>query len=569
MNWEMRKPIKKPRLRDSVAEKIAKVRGIKDVERFLSPQIDELHDPYLMKNIEDACNKIIKAMSSGKRIVVSYDPDADGLTSATIMLRHLRNYYADESLIDYIYSERSHGHGIQEMITVKEASTDERKELNKENIKKIKKADLLILIDSSSNDKDACKFISENWCKDIIILDHHEIENDNPYALIVNPQQEGCEYPNKHLSGAGVVFKVIQVIEDTMGQIDPFDYIDLVAIGMYSDMMRVDIPENRYIIMQGLRNIKNAGILRILKGAKVDLYRTNGDTIGFTIAPILNGVARMDNLQLAIDILSEDDDNVCKKLRLKMDKLNKQKKEIQKEITKRYLKNINKNEKVLIVSDEQSSKGFNGVVAQNIVEIYQRPVMVGRKHKGLFSGSFRGIDGHNMKDFLQGFNSLFENPPIDVKGHPNAGGFSISEDRIDELMQYIHENAPEPDNIERTIMYDFEIPVEEIGLYVADLDKFNYLTGLGFPKLIVVVKDITLEDKPKVIGKTMETVKFTTLDGLELVKFRVNDQYAKELGCYDTIDAVGQLQMNEFYHWTKKELIRTPQVMIEDYKISE
>src|SRR5690606_31402380 len=120
--------------------------------------------------------------------------------------------------------------------------------------------------------------------------------------------------------------KVLQVMEDTLGQVDPWQYIDLVAVGMYADVMRVDVFENRYLIMQGLRNMKNVGLVRILKGGKVDTFRMDASAIGFTIAPLINGVARMDNIKLAIDILLTDDDNEPTQLRMRRPKLNQTKK---------------------------------------------------------------------------------------------------------------------------------------------------------------------------------------------------------------------------------------------------
>jgi single-stranded-DNA-specific exonuclease len=106
-------------------------------------------------------------------------------------------------------------------------------------IEKIKNCDLLILIDSSSNDTRACKAIQEGLGKEIIVIDHHAIERENPHVLLVNPQQEGDEYPNKQLSGAGMVFKVMCVMEDTLGEVDPEYYLDLIAVGMYADVMRM------------------------------------------------------------------------------------------------------------------------------------------------------------------------------------------------------------------------------------------------------------------------------------------------------------------------------------------
>ncbi|OJT57676.1 hypothetical protein BFP46_05140 [Bacillus licheniformis] len=559
MNWIQREPARKPNNDDSILERIAKIRGIEDYQKFLNPTEEELHDPYSMKNIQDASNRIIKAIDKNERIIVSYDPDADGLTATTIMLRYLKNYTDN---VDYIYGERSDGHGITEMIKISNLSPSkdaDRIEHNKSNTDKIRNADLLILIDSSSNDVETCKFIREKLNTDIIILDHHAIESKNPYALLVNPQQDECEYPNKYLSGAGVVFKTIQVMEDTLNQVDVWQYIDLVAVGLYADVMRLDILENRYLIMQGLRNMKNTGLVRILKGGKVNMYKMKGDAIGFTIAPMLNGAARMDNIKLAIDILLEDDDKVCKKIRLQMHKLNKYRKEKQKEITDQYKKNIDDTKKVLIVTDEQSSKGFNGIVAQQLSEEYKRPVIVGRIHNGKLSGSFRSYNGFKFKRFLNQFDG-----ELDALGHEGAGGIEISQDLLPDLEKYIERHMPSLEDVKPTVYYDLDISVDEVGQYVKELDKFNLLTGNGFPKVIVRVNGISVEE-PSCIGETKETVKIGTLNDMELIKFRVNEEYASELSYFDMIDVVGQLTMNEWFNFATRKLVAVPQVILHDY----
>ena len=574
MKWIQRTPKVKPNSQDTPLETIAKIRGIKEMDRFLNPTQDELHDPYLIKNIEDASNRIIRAIMNKERICLSYDADADGITANTVMQRYLLNYTDN---VTYIYNERNHGHGIHEQTRldfvteedydakgkIKDEEKAERFALNSSNLEKIKESNLLIIIDSSSNDDRACQRLIENFGVEIIILDHHAIERENPHVLLVNPQQEGDNYPNKHLSGAGVVFKVIQVMEDTLGQVDPWQYIDLVAVGMYADVMRIDVLENRYLIMEGLRNMKNVGLVRILKGGKVDTFRMDASAIGFTIAPLINGVARMDCIKLAIDILLTDDDNEAKKLRLKMQKVNETKKVLQKQIVDQYMSKVNSSKKVLMVLDEQSSKGFNGIVAQQLSDKYKRPVLVGRLHKGTASGSFRSYNGFKMKTFLQGFGD-----DIEALGHEGAGGFVIKEDRLQDLETYIDRLMPSLDDEEPTVLYDIEIDVSEIGEYIRAVEQFNIVTGNGFPKIVTRVNGITVEE-PKCIGKTMETVKISTFDDMELIKFKVDENYASELVVFDVVDAVGELKMNNFYNFGLKQLISTPQVMLEDYKVQE
>lgn len=562
-----------PNPTDSILERIAKIRGIEDVNKFLNPTKDEMFDPYLIKNIVEASEKILQYIKDGKRIVLSYDADADGLTSTSIMYRYLKNYTDN---VDYIYNERNHGHGIHEQTRLDFINEDDvnddgeiineekkyRYDLNHRNLEKIGQADLLIIIDSSSNDVEACKKLVEDFGIEIIILDHHAIEVENPHVLLVNPQQEGDKYPNKFLSGAGVVFKTLQVMEDILGdegKVDPFDYMDLVSVGMYSDVMRVDVYENRFMIMHGLRNMKNVGLVRILKGGKVDLFKIDSSAIGFTIAPLLNGVARMDNIKLAIDILLTDDDEEAKKLRLKMQKLNDSRKVLQKQIVDQYLTKVDNNRKVIMVFDEQASKGFNGVVAQQLAQTYKRPALVGRLHKGTASGSFRSFGGFNMQDFLMESGLVEE-----AKGHTQAGGFVIKEENLKALEQYIENNLPELKDTEPTIIYDIEIDIEDVPEYIKPMEQFNKVTGNGFPKVITRVNGAMIE-KVETLGKTKETRKFKTFDDFELIKFKVDESYGNEAGIYDTIDAVGELKMNEWYNFSKKEKVAIPQLILEDY----
>lgn len=567
--WIQKKQEGTPNKRDSVIEQIAKMRGIDDPQQFLNPTKEELFDPYLMKNIDTAASRIAHAIENDERVVVSFDPDADGLCSASTQIRYLRRHGVE---VDYIYGERGDGHGIGSMIKMVPITIDPsqkvddrlltRNTLNAENIEKIKNADLLILVDSSSNDVAACAQIRE-WGTDIIILDHHSIEEHNPHVILVNPQQPGCRYPNKFLSGAGVVFKTMQVVEDlvdTGTEVNPFDYIDLVAVGMYADIMRIDIMENRYLIMEGMRNMKNMGLVTILNAAKANLYKVTSSTIGFSLAPLLNGVARMDQLHLAIDILLEDNARACQKTRRAMSEVNDERKLRQQELTDQYEKRINSNDKILMVIDDQSSKGFNGMIAQQLAERFKRPVIVGRKHKGTVSGSFRSFADFPLKDFLRKFGN------IRTMGHPTAGGFEVKEEHFQDLRQYIEDNLPELEDKEPTVEYDLEIHVKDIPKYIKAIEQYNRLCGNGFEKVTVRLEGISV-DEVVVLGASRNTVKIKTFEGAELIRFRVNETYAEELGVFDNLSAVGQLQLNEYFNFQTKTKTVTPQLIIEDYKV--
>ena len=539
---------------DSIIEEIAKIREIENVQEFLNPSKGNLFHPSLMKNIDVASKRIIQALQNNERICLSYDSDADGITATTIMYKYLKKYTDN---VYYIYGERNNGHGIEKMITL-DVNDDEQKQRNEENLQRIKESDLIILIDSSSNDVEACRYIKQELGKDIIILDHHVIEKENPYVIMVNPQQKDCQYPNKHLSGAGVVFKVIQLMEEILQNFDVFDYIDLVAVGMYGDVMRVDVLENRYLIIQGMKNIKNNGFLQILKDNKVNLKSVNSNTLGFTIVPLLNGVARMDNVKLAIDFLLEDDESKVKEIYRQIKELNNSRKRKQNMILSDYESYIVENNKIMIVVGDNFDKGFNGVIAQKLASEYKKPVIVGKLHKGWISGSCRSYGGFKMKSFLN------ELDYVEAIGHEEAFGVSLHESKLNDLITYVNENM-ESFVSKNIIYFDLEFKAKDVRRYLEPIQQFNYLCGNGFPKITVKVNDLMVEERT-IIGKNNDICKIKTIDGIDLIKFNVNEEYANELGFFNIINVVGELQLNEWYNFALRKKISTLQVIMEDYK---
>lgn len=573
MKWIKRKPKTKQEHENGydlsdLTDEIAYIRGIpsEHVGRFLHPTEDEMFDPYGMKNIEDAGQRIIDAIQEGQRVSVSVDVDTDGITSAVLMIRYLRNYLPHDK-VDYIYAQRDHGHGLYEQVRTDVAG--DWYKLTEENNKKLSKTDLLIVVDSSSNDIDGVEETLERHNLDIVILDHHEIDYSLPRvdkkALLVNPQQKGDEYPNKDLSGVGVVYKTIQVVEDMledygMSRVDTSYYMDLVAVGQIGDMMSVESYENRYMMQHGLRNMNNVGLRRILKGAKKNPdFNIVSSDVSFSISPIINASARMGQIELAIDLLLTDDDEEAKPLRLKMSKLNDKRKEIQYELVSKYREQVNEKDKIILIIDSESNRGFNGLVAQDLAQEFKRPCFVMREHRGKLSGSGRSYGKFDTQEFLEplGF--------VETQGHAQAHGIDLPLKQLGDLEEYIKEEMPSLKEESPYVLYDIQITPDEIIESIPVIESFNHLTGTGFPEIKVRVDGVMVDER-SVIGKNMNTVKVTTMDDLELIKFRVNDRYASDISMMSVIDVVGTLGMNRFYHFGKRELIQTPQIMLDDYK---
>lgn len=549
MKWQPRSDMKFSKNND-VTKFLLQSRGISFPEKFLNPDSSVLHDAYLLKNIEDVCNRILKAISKNEKIVISADCDSDGVFSTAFMARYLKRFTDNLSII---YSQRSEGHGIENQIEFIPSDTQ-----------------LLIILDSSTNSTEACREIGERGI-DIVILDHHDLEQDKPfnvYATIVNPKLDDT-YPNKNISGVGVVYKIIQVLDDSLasGQVD--EYLDLVACGMYADMMPVDVLENRYLIISGMRNIKNTGLKAILQVNNIEPKNVNSQTIGFTISPLINGAARKDAIELGIELLTSDDMDECIGLVNKMKLLNEERRREEKELYENYIDRVDTNDKVLIAIDENASKNYNGLIANKFSQEFKRPSIVMREHEGSLAGSYRSYGGFDMKAFLN-------QKPIKklikyAVGHDGAGGVGLKASNYHKFKEVLNKMLENVD-FESNILYDIAIDVEQITTrLINEIEKFDYLTGQGFPPATFLVKGLFVEgnkdgDAVKVMGKNRDTIKINC-DSIDVIKFKVNEHWGSNIDVLDSIDVIGQLKLNEWIKWNG-DAVLTNQVVAEAYRIN-
>ncbi|MEK5036238.1 DHH family phosphoesterase [Paenibacillus sp. FSL R7-0302] len=542
MLWKPRKPAASSRkgAAKNIIVELLNSRGIVDTEGFLNPPESVLHSPYLLRNIEEVCYKIIEAVKQNKRICISADCDSDGVFSTAAMVRYISqftdNYYVS-------FNQRSEGHGVENQLHM---ITDD--------------TDLIIILDSSTNSSDACKSLQDRMI-DVVILDHHDYENENPHAVIVNPKLDDT-YPNKHISGAGVVYKVLQVLDDTFGTGAVDDLIDLVACGMYADMMPVNVLENRRIIIQGMKNINNIGLLAILDATATDLEAVNSQTIGFTISPLINGCARLDKIELGIELLLCDDYDRCAELVKTMRALNDERKVTEKMLFEKYSSTVNHEDKILVAIDEHASKGFNGLIANKIAQEFHKPAIVMREHEGSLAGSFRTYGDFQMKTFLN--QKVVKKYIKYAVGHEFAGGIGMRAANFKKFMDFMNEKLKDY-QFEVSIEYDMELDADSVSVkLLSQIEEFDYLTGTEFPPALFLIRNLFVEGDRKVMGKNKDTVKIPC-DGVDVIKFKVNEKWAEDVGQMDYIDVVGQLKLNEWKKWNGQVVV-TSQIVAEDYK---
>lgn len=461
----------------------------------------------------------------------------DGVSSAAIMVRYLKNFTQN---VTYSYHQRSEGHGISKQ-TVPEDT------------------ELLVICDSSTNDFEGCKKYYDMGMQ-LVVFDHHPFTTKNPYALIVNPKLD--KYPNKELSGSGLCMKICMYLDNLMNTNYHKKYFDLCGCGIVADVMSMKEPENRYLVYMGLKNFKNPGLKAILKKKNIFIKDINSQTIAFTIAPLINGICRLNKVELALQLLLEDDESKCLDLVKEIIKLNDGKKKEITKITNKLGKNIDLSKNIIVITTDENlkmGKSFNGVAAMQMADKYKKPTLVLNNKDGILAGSGRSINDIPFKKLLQE-TGLCES----LEGHMQAFGCEIKEENLDKLFEALENKII--NNKEVTYYYDLEIDVNEIDYeLVENITKFNYLAGKNAEQTKVLIKNIPVIER-KVMGQNFDAVKLVS-DNLNFVKFRVNEFYANDVEG-KTLDVIANLNINRWYHWGRKEVITDLQGFIDDYKIA-
>jgi single-stranded-DNA-specific exonuclease len=538
-NWKIIEPKIKYDKYDTITDKILKIRGIKNKEKFINPSDDDINNPFLLSNMSEAVEKIINAINNNLKIGIYSDIDCDGVTSATIMYKYLKHYDINPMIL---YHQRNKNHGV--------IISNVPKDL-----------DLLIIVDSSSNSAKECSVLSKNM--DIIVLDHHNFERKNPYATIVNPQYN--DYLNKFLSGAGVVYQTCKAIDEEMLQSYADNYIDICAVGLIGDVMNVTSPETRALIHKGLLKIHNncdKNLLAILKSLKKE-YKPNTTTIGFYLVPFINAIIRLGKIEDILEILTTDDEKRLKELIKSCSGMNDKRKTLQSDIAEEIDSIIDTSHKIIIVdvTELESPKTLNGLIANTVAQKYQKPTIVVSLDNDtkILNGSGRNYgNDFDFKEILSK-TGLFES----VGGHSGAFGVEFKPENLNPILEKV-DSELEHLKQEYVIEADMIIDTKDITwdlLY--EIQRLSFISGEGFKEPMFIIEGLSVGDV-----KTMKEVhlKFNAED-LECVKFNVTLDEIENVQNALCVDVLGTLSVNAWYNFGTKQNIKTKQVMIKDLEV--
>lgn len=399
-------------------------RGIEDpgqARAFLYPAVDQLYSPWLMRGMEEAVERLLKAIRSGEKIIIYGDYDADGISASVIMVEALKQLGAR---VDYFLPSRF----------------DEGYGLHKDPLQQFKAegASLVVTVDCGINAEAEAAFASEIGL-DMIITDHHQplVQVSSALAL-VNPLQENCPYPYKELSGAGVAFKLVTALMEKEGEPFPAQLLDLAALGTAADVVPL-MDENRIIVSLGLKvlsSFERPGFKALAEAVGLEPEGVSSAALSFIIAPAVNAAGRMGEALPAAKLLLEKDTRQAAELAESLHQANQTRRSteqnILKEAEQEAFKQLDAGDpRVLTLAGENWHHGVIGIVASRLVEKFNRPVAMIALENGEGRGSARSIPGFDITAALTDSSALLER----FGGHEQAAGFTVKGENIELLRE--------------------------------------------------------------------------------------------------------------------------------------
>lgn len=532
----------------TIITRLLEKRGVttdKEQAAFLSPTIDDLIDPSRLEDIKKVKTRILDAIEAGEHIMVLGDYDADGVTSTVVMMETLTELGA---VCDcYIPNRFTEGYG---------PNPDAMRQIKADGFS------LVITVDTGIAAFDSIE-VANDIGLDVIITDHHEVQDVLPEAYAVIHPKVSDDYTFKVLAGVGVAFKLSQYL---LGYF-PEQFLDLVAIGTVSDLVPL-IGENRVLTTLGLKKLKQTtrtGLIALkhVAGIKDDV---DEEDIGFGIGPRLNAVGRLGSALPAVELLMATDPVEANHLAENINNINQERQEIVKTIAEEAIELIENNPeehaRVIVVAKEGWNEGVLGIVASRLVRTYQRPVLclAIKPDKGIAKGSARSIEAFNLFEHGMSVRDLF----IHFGGHSQAAGMTVDLAKLTELRAALNTIAKETlkaEDYKEHKQIDLAVDVSQLTLdLISNLNKLAPF-GMANPKPLFYVTGIPKDIRK--IGADQTHLKFS----LEQNQFQVNvigfgfGQDYHHLNQDQWVEVIGYLSVNE---WNN---MRSVQLMLEDRRI--
>ncbi|WP_407405243.1 single-stranded-DNA-specific exonuclease RecJ [Sodaliphilus sp.] len=486
------------------------MRGVKnqdEVRAFFSPTLGQMLDPFLMKDMDKAVNRLNRALGAKEKIMIFGDYDVDGTTAVALVYKYLQNFYSKSNLEYYIPTRDDEGYGISLQ------SIDYAEKIG---------VKLIIVLDCGIKAIDEIAYAKEKGI-DFIVCDHHVPDDVLPPAsAILNPKQVDCKYPFKGLSGCGVGYKFMQAFAMSNGISNMYDLesmLDLVAVSIAADIVPL-IGENRVMAYYGLRRLNNnpnVGLRSIIRLCGLNNKELTISDIIFKIGPRINASGRMESGQESVELLVTRNSAEAYEISKRIDKYNHDRKELDHQITieaneiiERHIQHLD-GKKPIVIYDPNWHKGIIGIVASRLAELYFKPSVVLTLSNGFATGSSRSVRGFDVYAAIKSCRDLLEN----FGGHTNAVGLTLKEENIPEFRrrftEYVEQHIDD-EQVTPSMDVDCELTFAEINNdFLRNMRYFNPF-GPENQKPLFVTRNVRDFGTSKLVGRKMEHIKLELVD---------------------------------------------------------
>lgn len=540
---------------DGVLATLLIQRGIETFEEaqiFFRPDLNQLHDPFRMKNMDFAVKRLEQAIQKNEKVLLFGDYDVDGTTSVALLYNVLKEDI--EELDFYIPDRYEEGYGVSFQ------GIDYAEKIG---------AKLIIALDCGIKAHDKIEYAKQKGI-DFIICDHHEPGETVPDAIVLDPKQQDCTYPYKELSGCGVGFKLLQAYFDKNKKDKKILYqnLDLLALSIAADIVPIT-GENRLFCYFGLQLINQRprkGIQELLIQAKKELPLTLTNVV-FILAPRINAAGRIHEGKKAVQLLTSEDDRELFELALSIENDNKERKFLDEEITRDALELIAGNEeyhkrKTTVVYNESWHKGVIGIVASRLIENHYKPTIVLTGSNGKITGSARSIKGLNIHDALEFCKDYLEQ----FGGHAFAAGMTLDKSQLDNFSnrfeEVVQQLLPDSEMFPEQII-DYDISFNEIftkGENIYEIPKLKRILNQLEPhgpknmKPVFISRNVFVEDVRVLKETHLKLVLSQPNTGIEIQAIGFNLAGKLEILSFDhPIDILYTIETNT---WNNKETLQ-------------
>ena len=512
------------------------INSLDKAKNFFRPKLDSLHDPYLMKDMEKAVDRVNKGKK--EKILIIGDYDVDGTTSTSMLYAYFKQREFD--VLYYIPDRYKEGYGV---------SLESIDYADENSVK------LIITVDCGIKAVNEVKYANSKGI-DVIVCDHHLPDVDLPKAhSVLNPKQLDCRYPFKDLCGCGIAYKLISAHNiKSANKLNIRSLLDFVALATISDMMPL-IDENRVMVFHGLNEINNnprLGLRNFLKS----INKVDESKISFNIGPRINAAGRMKNGKIIVDLLTEEDANKANSLSNEVEYLNLKRRSIEKKVYENVIKKIDNTKYSNIIYGQNFSTGVLGIVASRLIEKSYKPtIIITDFDENLLTGSVRSVSGFDVYGAL----TKCEKFLYQFGGHKFAAGIKIEKSKLNAFIEHFEKTVQESvDGImfERNYKYDIEVPFSELTVKNVKLISRMSPFGLENRRPVFRADNCTIIDDLKFVGKESQVVKSYILDSfntkLPFISFSKKDEL---INLKSSINILFTVSINSYLETDQVEII--------------